>query len=307
MLRKRLEQRYLAGTTMAYSRTTERQRKTAAPSLPSLRPLALLVAAYCGLMSTSTACGRTELWVPPLRECGDGVIDEDLGELCDLGADNEDRYAIVLIHDGVTTPVMPIDRAESSSAFYDYGSESSHTGFERVNLSALFLYRDSGSERLTLFTHHGVDEDVDGITLDHGLLDMDFEGLPDGATVLLADEPDDEVAMVGPNTAQGRWEFWRNSDGAILGPLPFPGSWTITVSIDLLDGINRWAFFTEDADPRPLDPTRVAILKAYATPSECRTDCTIPRCGDGIVDGGEVCDDANNTANDGCAADCSSL
>jgi cysteine-rich repeat protein len=40
------------------------------------------------------------------------------------------------------------------------------------------------------------------------------------------------------------------------------------------------------------------------TPGACRTDCTLPRCGDGVIDIslGERCDDANNITGDGCAA-----
>lgn len=36
----------------------------------------------------------------------------------------------------------------------------------------------------------------------------------------------------------------------------------------------------------------------------CRTDCRPARCGDGIVDPGETCDDGNTTPGDGCRADC---
>ncbi|HEY5949762.1 MAG TPA: DUF4215 domain-containing protein, partial [Kofleriaceae bacterium] len=40
----------------------------------------------------------------------------------------------------------------------------------------------------------------------------------------------------------------------------------------------------------------------------CRTSCALPRCGDNIVDNlmGEVCDDNNNTSGDGCSANCAS-
>lgn len=37
----------------------------------------------------------------------------------------------------------------------------------------------------------------------------------------------------------------------------------------------------------------------------CRRDCRLPRCGDGVVDEGEACDDANRFSGDGCGADCS--
>ncbi len=41
-------------------------------------------------------------------------------------------------------------------------------------------------------------------------------------------------------------------------------------------------------------------------PDACRTDCTLPFCGDGITDPslGEECDDGNTSSGDGCTADC---
>jgi cysteine-rich repeat protein len=38
----------------------------------------------------------------------------------------------------------------------------------------------------------------------------------------------------------------------------------------------------------------------------CQADCALPRCGDDVVDPGEVCDDGDNQPGDGCAFDCSS-
>ncbi|HXJ34712.1 MAG TPA: di-heme oxidoredictase family protein [Candidatus Eisenbacteria bacterium] len=40
------------------------------------------------------------------------------------------------------------------------------------------------------------------------------------------------------------------------------------------------------------------------TPDGCRTDCRLAHCGDGVVDADEQCDDGNDTACDGCDADC---
>jgi cysteine-rich repeat protein len=53
-----------------------------------------------------------------------------------------------------------------------------------------------------------------------------------------------------------------------------------------------------------LDMDAPVTVRANDAPSACRLDCTVPRCGDGILDGGETCDDGNNVDGDGCNADC---
>jgi cysteine-rich repeat protein len=239
-----------------------------------------------------------------VRTCGNNVIDR--GEQCDNGADNEDRPALQLTHGSLKQPVMPVDRRMDVTRFYDYASESSHTGFERVNQCAIFLYRDMTTGRLGFITHSGIDEDSSGITLDHGLVDMDIKSLPLGTTIAVGDE-EDEVRMPDPTTVTGSWEFWRNSDGGALTSLPFPGNWSFDVRMRFIDGISDWEYVEADGNRVVLDDERVATLTAFDSPSQCRTDCRVPRCGDGFVDGGEVCDDGNSDAGDGCDADCSSL
>jgi cysteine-rich repeat protein len=39
-------------------------------------------------------------------------------------------------------------------------------------------------------------------------------------------------------------------------------------------------------------------------PDACRGDCTLSRCGDGVTDAGEACDDGNQQSCDGCTFDC---
>jgi cysteine-rich repeat protein len=39
-------------------------------------------------------------------------------------------------------------------------------------------------------------------------------------------------------------------------------------------------------------------------PDACRTSCVLPRCGDGVADGGEACDDGTASPCDGCDATC---
>lgn len=252
------------------------------------------------------ACSRTELPVKDLP-CGNGIVEGE--EECDLGDDNADRPALELLHEALVNarrPVMPVDRPLSVAAFYDYRSESSHTGFEERNLSALFLHRDTRTEVLAVVSHHGIDEDESGITLPHGLVDLDMSGLPDGAEIAIGDE-ERELFLTATRELRGRFEFWRNTDGGALSPLPFPGDWKIDVTVDLELGITRWAYVLADGTLVGLDDDLVASLVAHSTPSRCRTDCKIPRCGDRFVDGGEVCDDGNTLDGDGCASNCLSL
>jgi hypothetical protein len=133
---------------------------------------------------------------------------------------------------------------------------------------------------------------------------MDVAGLPAGFTVDLSDDPGQLTATSG-STAAGRWAFFfLSTDGGILGTLPFPGDWTITVAPQFLFGIGSWNWVQADTSRAALTLGETVTIEALSTSSACRTDCTIPRCGDGILDGGEVCDDGGAG---GCAPDCKSF
>jgi len=46
------------------------------------------------------------------------------------------------------------------------------------------------------------------------------------------------------------------------------------------------------------------VNNSDTVPDACRTDCTLPSCGDGVVDTGEECDDGNTVDGDGCSSSC---
>ena len=259
------------------------------------------------LASCLAACGgRTELEVPPPPpSCGDAVVDR--GEACDLGEDNRQIPALELIVGDEVRAVMPFDTSTDAVRFYDYRSESSHTGFEEGDLGVWVLQRDVTTGRLNLGAHFGIDEDGSGITVEHGLVAMDMNGVPDEAVVVVEDEPEQGEVRRIDDVVLGRWEFWRNSDGLMLEGLPFPGAWEVRASVVYGDGIRRWQFVGANGETVALDVDEEALLRARLTPAACRPDCTVPACGDGVIDAGEVCDDGNATNGDGCAADCSSL
>ena len=241
--------------------------------------------------------------------CGDGVRAGH--EASDLGPANGDTPAFRITQpSGTRIGTDALVRSGTVQRFYGYSSASSHTGLEVVSESRIYLYADSGTGRLCLVTTHGIDF-LGGSTPRQppSTVEFDITGLPAGVGVDVADDTPGEFFLgpSGSGTAFGRWTFDANSDGGALGPLPFPGHWRITVTPRFMTGISTWGWVRDDGVRIALDMTQPITIEALDTASSCRTDCTIPTCGDGRFDAGEVCDDGNTVGGDRCAADCRSL
>jgi cysteine-rich repeat protein len=236
--------------------------------------------------------------------CGDGHVDP--GEVCDLGAANADRPALQVSQGGLVFGAVPVDKPQSVTAFYNLFSASGHTGFEQVGASILFFYRDTTTGTLSLIIEHGIDQSTTGQSQPAGHVIMDLAGLPTSLAIAVHDDAG-EINPTGATGAHGDWHFNNNTDGAAFAGFPFPGGWSVTVSAQFLQGITAWTWVRKDGSTAHLDLAAPVTLSAFNAPSACRTDCTVPACGDGILDAGEVCDDGNNVGGDGCAADCKSL
>jgi cysteine-rich repeat protein len=237
--------------------------------------------------------------------CGDGFVQAGVEE-CDAGAANADIPAFLLTQGELSRGILPVGRSMHIAVFYDYQSASSHTGFEAVGESRLYLYRDLVSGVLSLVTHHGIDIDASGLDQPKSEVVQSFLNLPPDSFVAISDDTDGELSKDSPTSARGNWKFHHNTDGGALSGLPSPGSWSIDIVPEFDEGIGSWAYVDTAGDVVSLETTATANITAFPAPGPCRLDCTLARCGDGIVDGGEVCDDGNTGGGDGCAADCKS-
>ncbi|MBI4703327.1 MAG: DUF4215 domain-containing protein [Deltaproteobacteria bacterium] len=240
-----------------------------------------------------------------LPVCGDGIPEPP--ELCDQGDLNEDRPALELSQGSLTVALTPMDRSQSAVAFYQYYSASAHTGYEKVDTSRMYFHRDTNNGVLSLIMHHGIDFQSGNPYQETSTVDFTIDGLPAVVQAALSDDPGNEFRKVSPTMAVGDWWFQANTDGGILEGFPLPGSWAITIDAVFGGAMKYWQFVDGDNTLISLAVGQTLTLRAYDTPSACRTDCTIPYCGDGLLDGGEVCDDGNNVGGDGCASDCLSL
>jgi cysteine-rich repeat protein len=137
---------------------------------------------------------------------------------------------------------------------------------------------------------------------------MDLSGLPASSVVALSDDTPGECFKSSATSVHGDWAFQQNGDGGVISGLPFPGAWTISIQSTFTGAITSWKYQNGGSMPATITlGGSTATLQAFDTPSPCRVNCTVPACGDGILDGGEVCDDGNVASGDGCAADCKSF
>lgn len=236
-----------------------------------------------------------------LPVCGDGR--RAGSEECDQGSSNTDRPAFE-VSQPTTAPfgTNALVRKQSATAFYNYYSASSHTGFEAPTESRTYMYIDGNTGRLSLFVTHGQDGNQPS-----SQVNMTITGIPPGFSIDIADDSPSEFFATGPSSAQGKWSFDANSDGGVIGGLPFPGTWKIVITPSFVKGISSWGFVKADLTRVQLKVVEPVTIQAYDSAGTCRKNCTIPRCGDGVLDGGEICDDGNVVGGDGCAANCLSL
>lgn len=206
-----------------------------------VRAIVFLLTAGCG--------ARTGLSSPEVDVCDGG---SGASPPCTHDPGDAGQPLLIIEQGALTRAVSPIVRAQDVVSFYGYESKSAHTGFEKLQTSELYFYRDSTSGLLSLITEHGIDFDSSGESQPMGVVRQQFLSLPSGVSVVLADDGPKEFFGV-PEGADGDWQFQDNTDGGVLSGFLFPAVWSVQVHAQFVQGINEWDFVTGDGERITLD------------------------------------------------------
>ncbi len=189
------------------------------------------------------------------------LITTGCGARSGLPEDGPRGGGILLTQGALSRWVTPVAGAADVIAFYDYTSSSGHTGFEALGESELFFYRAASTGVVSLVIESGIDQDSSGLAQPVGRVQQQITGLPDGVTVAVADDDPTEFFMDSSTSARGVWRFQDNTDGGALSGFPVPGSWTVQITADFIEGITAWRFF--GPEEIALDLTMPVTLTAY--------------------------------------------
>jgi len=177
----------------------------------------------------------------------------------DAHARRPDGGPILIDQGGRRYPIHPLRGADSVVDFYSYSvpygaSANTAEGLEVSGLSQIFFYQDDDGNLSLVIVH---DRFVDG---SGGQVTFAVDGLPDTATVAVADDPSDVFAAstFAPPTATFIWG-WAPccTDGVAVS---LPPDFDITITPDFRTGIDGWFARSEHPDGSlrevELDPSR---------------------------------------------------
>ncbi len=154
-------------------------------------------------------------------------------------------YVYTLTQGNFSQTIPAIEKPQTAASFYNYYSWSSHTGFEKIFESKVFLYRDINTNAVSLIITH----DIDNSPFLIKRVDFDLSGVPSGAYVAQSDDPFDpwswprgvEFSLAYP-AMEGHWQHTTNTDGGVLAGLPTTSSWAITIDPLYWQNINSWVY-----------------------------------------------------------------
>lgn len=232
--------------------------------------------------------------------CGDKVVTGN--EECDDGPNNADSPAFVVSQPGtnITFSATPVDSLKTAVQFYNLTNNQANTGFEKAQRSELFLYRNAADDTFSLFTVTGA---AGGGGF--GFATMNISNLPQATTVVVADKRANQFQKAGPTNVNALWFWFGGTVGGVLSQFPVPSPWDVTVTPAFTFGVNTWVWVDRGGVVTALNRGTTLHVTAFSKAAACRKNCTVPRCGDGILDAGELCDHGAQNGIDGlCGKNC---
>ena len=167
----------------------------------------------------------------------------------------------------LTAPIDGDAIGQGPVAFYDYRSNSAHTGFEIAGASILFVYEYA--DHLSLFTIHN--KDAAGGS---GSATQDISGLPGGWMHLQRDDGGgggtQDTYTPGAGSLLAEWQWVSNTDGSALGlgAVDELIGTEIVVEPSNWSNIDRWGFLGPDGVlALQLDMDRPAHIRFVPEPA----------------------------------------
>jgi hypothetical protein len=149
-------------------------------------------------------------------------------------------FVFTVIQNAEVYQISPIEGEKDAVAFYDYHSSSGHTPFMEDEASKIYLYKETDGGELSLVMHHGIDQGE----LDHYVIKMDFQGVPEEGYIALSDDSSSRELNLSAEP-EGDWAHIHNSDGGVVSGLPVDRSWSIKIAPEFIKGITKWVCLTQ--------------------------------------------------------------
>lgn len=147
--------------------------------------------------------------------------------------------------EGFVADVVPLTGSAPAETVYAYeGLRSQGPWVPEPGHSVLFFYRDTGTGTLSLVVLHGPPAlDVTNAT---GLARFLLSDLPEGVTLALLDDPDDDVEL-SPPALRLRWKWHTGrTDGMVLSG--FGEDFSVKLLPHFIQGVTHWELLSAGPD-----------------------------------------------------------
>jgi len=159
--------------------------------------------------------------------------------------------------------VQPYDHGTDVTTAYNYYSWSSHMSdpAPEAYISKLWLY---DHDEFSLGMFHNID--AGGSPHNVVAWELSVEGT--NSHVILSDDAF-EFKAISPHFYKGTWQYWKNTDGGVLG-INNTGSWTVKIHPVAWGDVEAWEFYSSDDTVLTLDKDHDVYItnKEYDEPED---------------------------------------